>query len=504
MERYQDTTTPFQLSLIDRTAPTELAAEFTLPDYRAEIARLLLVRPTLTQPEIFVSALKAELSGTARYELLYVGADGALHGAELSEGYHFSLPLESMPAAGTVLVASCTADAAIGRVTGPRKLQIRTRIHTRLMGYGEKELAVQLQGETMRHREICRLCETLRVGRLLPVARESITLQEHVDAPDDVRIVSAQGGVLFSEVTALEECVRVQGELVATLLLCRDTDAIPYTVTRRIPFSCDLLAPDATPLCKARATAAITEMNATVEEGGVLLSPVLSLVAEVQSSEEQLICRDLFLPNATAEYRYTTEALFGAGDCINRHFSVSGEQALADAGLENAVLIDTRAEAEMNEKTADGAKITLSGNVKCHLVCLLGDEYAQRDVTFPFRVQFEEEALEVCANIDVASCRAVMLGDVLRVDSELSLSARGMTPMPTEVLSAVTLSPCIASNDEESGIELYYPAHKETLWDVAKRYGCAPERICEANGISNGCSPASPDSLAGHKHVLIP
>ncbi len=503
MERYQDANSLFQLSLTDRTTPTEITAEFSLPDYRAEISRLLLVRPTLTPPEIFVGAGKAELSGTARYEVLYTDANGALHGAELCDGYHFTLPLESMPGAGSVLAAYCTTDAAVGRVLGPRKLQVRTRIHTRLAGYGEKELHVQLQGETLRHGEICRLCETLTVGHLFPTARETVTLEDRVDAPDDVRVISAHGGVLFSEVATGDECVHLQGELVATLLLCRDTDAIPYTISRRIPFSHDLLCPDATPLCEARATGTVGEMNITVEEDGVHLSPTLVLCAEVQSSQEQFICRDLFLPQATAEYRYATEPLFCAGHCTNRHFSVSGECSLVDEGLENAVVIDALAETEISEKTADGAKISLSGDVKCHLVCRLGEEYAQRDVSFPFRVQLEDSALDLYTTLDVPVCRAVIAGEVLRVDTELALSSRGATPCPTEVLSAVTLLPSVG-DERDGGIEIYYPAHKETLWDVAKRYGCPPDAICEANGISTTDSPAAPDSLAGHKHVLIP
>ena len=503
MERYQDQNTLFQLAQSDRTTPAEITVDFSLPDYRAMISRLLLVRPTLTPPEIFVGAGKAELSGMARYEVLYTDADDALHGVELCEGYHLTLPIESMPPAGSVLVADCTTDAAVGRVIGPRKLQIRTRIHTRLMGYSDKELGVQLQGESARQHEICRLCETLNVGRLLPTVRETITLEDRLDAPDDVRVISAHAGVLPGEVSTGEECTHVQGELIATLLLCRDGDAVPYTATRRIPFSHDLLVPDATPACEARVMGTVSEMNVTVEENGIRLAPTLVLCAEIQQHEEQLVCRDLFLPSASAEYRFATEPLFCAGRCANRHFSVSGERELSLDGLENAVILDTLAEAEISEKTADGTKISLSGDVRCHLICRVGDEFLVRDVSFPFRVQMEEEALDVCASVDVPLCRAVIAGDVLRLDAELSVSSRGMTPRPTEVLTAVTLMPYVG-DEREDGIEVYYPAYGETLWDVAKRYGCAPDRICEANGISNADSPAAPDSLSGKKHVLIP
>lgn len=501
MERYQDANGLFQLLTMDRTLPTELVSEFSLPDYRSEISRLLSVRPTLTPPEIFVGGGKAELSGTACYEVLYVGPDGSLFGTEEHEGYHFTLPLDALPEAGAVLTANCSADAVVARVTGPRKLQIRTRIHTRLMGYGEKALTVESEGEERRAGEICRLCDTVKAGRLFPQVRESITLTDSTDTPEDTRIISARGSVLASEVSAGDECIHVRGELLSTLLLCRESDGVPYTQTRRIPFSHDLLCPDATPDHRARAVGTVCEMNVTVEENALHLSPTLLLCGEVQCEEELVVCRDLFLPSATAECRFTNEPLFRAGHCANRHFSVSGERSLAELGLENAAIIDAFADAETCEKTADGARITLSGNLSCHLLCRMGDEYVQKDAVYPFRVSFEDDALDVCATLTVPVCRPVLSGETLRVDAELALSSRGQTPTPTEVLSAATFSP--APEKEHYGMELYYPASGETLWDVAKHYGISPEALSAANGMDPD-TPAAPDSLAGRKFVLIP
>lgn len=501
MERYQDTNGLFQLLVTDRTLPTEITAEFTLPDYRAEISRLLSVRPTLTPPEIFVGGGKAELSGTACYEILYVGADGALFGSEEREGYHFTLPLESIPEAGAILTALCSADAVVGRVTGPRKLQIRMRIHTRLMGYAEKELHVMTEGEETRQGETCRLCSTVTAGRLYPEVRESISLSDSMDTPEDTRIIAARGSVLTSEVSAGEECIHVRGDLIATLLLCRESEGAPYTVTRRIPFSHELTAPDASSEQRARVTCTVCEMNASIEDGALQLAPTLLLCGEAQGEEELVICRDVFLPNATANCQHTNEPLFRAGHCTNRHFSVSSERTLADLGLENATVIDATAEAEIGEKTADGTRISISGNLSCHLLCRMGDEYVQKDALYPFRVCFEDDALDLCGGICVPVCRPNISGDTLRVDAELSLTSRGQTPCPTEVLSSVTFTP--AAVRPHYGMELYYPAAGETLWNVSKRYGVNPEAIANANGIS-GDSPAAPESLAGRHFLLIP
>ena len=46
MEQNEDLRGRIQPEMMDRTQPLEIAAEFTLPDYRSEISRLLWVRPT--------------------------------------------------------------------------------------------------------------------------------------------------------------------------------------------------------------------------------------------------------------------------------------------------------------------------------------------------------------------------------------------------------------------------------------------------------------------------
>ena len=71
MEQNEDLRGRIQPEMMDRTQPLEIAAEFTLPDYRSEISRLLWVRPTLLPPERFIGGGKAEFSAPVLFEVLF-------------------------------------------------------------------------------------------------------------------------------------------------------------------------------------------------------------------------------------------------------------------------------------------------------------------------------------------------------------------------------------------------------------------------------------------------
>lgn len=503
MEQYQDKNSIAQLPVLDRTQGAELAAEFVLPDYRSEISRLLLVRPTITPPEIFLGARGADLTGTVRYEVLYVGPDGRLRGVELTDGYRVTVPVEHSAEGTPLLLADVTPDAVVGRVTGPRKLSLRTRIHTRLQGYCEKELAARMTSSKENAACVCRLCDVRENGRIACAERETLALTDSMECGEDVSVISARGCVFLPDVNAGNGVLLCRGELLVTLLLCREEDGIPYTVLRRIPFSTELQAPSVAPDHAALATGSVSELHADVEGGLLSITATVLLVGEAQCEESVLLCRDAFLPGHTAERRYAESSLWRTGACGNRHLSLSESRDLTSLGLYgDEEIIDAAAEAEIAEKVADGARFSLSGDLKCHLLYRRGEEYGVADAALPFRLTLEDMGRDACIRACVPTCRVTATGDTLRVDAELQLEMRSATPAPTESLSEVEFTPA-ASTSSQDALEIYYPASHETLWDVAKRYGRAPAELAEANGL-DADAPAAPESLGGKAFLLIP
>ncbi|MBE6630343.1 MAG: hypothetical protein E7624_05780 [Ruminococcaceae bacterium] len=504
MEQNKGKASRIQVETMDKTFPLEVTAEFVLPDYYSEISRLLWVRPTFLPPERFMGGGKAEFSGRVIYEVLYTGPDGALYGTSPEEGYAFSIPLEGFAdMEGAQVFAAPVIDAVISRVTGPRKLSVRCRLHARGYGYAEKETEPRFTGID-EQAQLCRLGDTVCAGRVIGEGREEAELSDCIKTAENVRLICARGSVFLPEAVAASDEVRCRGELLLTLLLCREgeEDAVPFTLTQRIPFEKAIPLEGVCPHHHVCATGTVGKIDATVQEGEIAVCAQLALCAMAQCEEETVICRDVFLPGADAECRFTRQAVWQDGGCCNRNFSISAQSPLGDLGFgEDCEILDCVAEAEIAEKCQDGARFSLSGKLQCHLLCHRAGELCAQDAALPFRLFLESGGEKMDVDCRVASCRATISAGKLRADAELQLALRDERHTAVEMLREASFTP--RESTPRAAIELYYPAPGERLWDVAKRYGIPPQVLGDANAL-DADAPAADDSLGGKKFLIIP
>lgn len=488
-----------QLEVLHRQLPLEVSAEFTLPDYRSEISRLLWVRPTVLPPEPLLGGGKADFSGCVRFCALYAGPDGALYAAEEEEGYTFSLPVEGLGADELSFATEVVADGITCRVAGPRKLSVRCRMHAAVRGYADKRLCMPEQAEG-----VCRLCELQDCARVFPGGRESISFTDTVEAEGEVRVISVRGTAFLPEVEPAHDEIRCRGELHLVLLLCREGENTQkiYTVTRHLPFEGCVPAFGITPDCRARALATLGEISATVEAGHILLDGTLTLSAEGATEEPVLLCRDAFLPGSHAEYHFCEETLHRVTACQNRHFSVGGTCPMAQSKLPpEAEILDHVADAEVKERACDGNKLILNGTLCLHVLYQNAGELGICDMSLPWHAVCEgSERAEL--TVSVATCRLTRTEDCLRADAELQLSLLDLSPLAVRVLTQAKFTP-VACDMTPKDPEVYFPAERETLWDVAKRYARTPEALAIANALTPS-TPNAPDSLGGKRFLLIP
>ena len=503
MERNEVQNARAEIEFLNKTLPLETSAEIVLPDYRSEISRLLWVRPTLLPPGKFIGGGKADFSGTCCYDVLYVGPDGALYSARGEDSYSFSLPLEED---GDVeLAAQVVPDAVISRVTGPRKLSVRCRMHARVKGVGSKSLSVHAVGAGNAE-DMLTLCDASESGRLFVGEGDSITLEDSFlpEGGEDLRVISSRGEVFFSDVSALPDAVRCRGEVILTLLVCHDNEehGLPYTVTRKIPFEHEIALSGLPGDARARAQGGVSELSVSVEDGAVMTRMQLGLWAQGICNESVVLCRDAFLPGRDAECRFDEVPLWQAGACANRHFSVSGELPIASIGLPvGAAVIDATADAEVGDLQNEHGHIAFSGNLRCHVLYMREGEFGVCEASLPWRTTCEGEGERIEAQASVPICRVSTVRDAVRIDAEVAISLCCTHSASERVLleaSFVPIAP-IARAD----LEICYPAAGDNLWEVGKRYGISPDQIADANGIS-GEMPGSTASLSGVKYLLIP
>mgnify|MGYP005975203943 FL=1 len=507
MQQNEEKNCRVQEMFLQKTQPFEVTSEFVLPDYRSEISRLLWVRPVFSAPVRFQGGGKADLSGAVRYEVLYTGPDGKCYGVELEDGYAFSVPME-LPAgfentAGILISAEICPDTVVSRVTAPRKLSVRCRMHADVRAFGEKNLAPRVEGAEAENAE--NLCRAIDCGRYFGSGAETLELTGELipDIAGDIRVISAHGEVFLPDAVAMGGAVRCRGEAEITVLCTDDSDgATPIALTLGMPIEAEIPFDGVLPDCHARATGTVTRLTTAVEDGRITVNAGVSLSSEAQGSEPAVVWRDLFVPGYQAEFRFAEETLFTAAGCANRNFSVNEEAAKKDLGMpEDAEILDAFCGAELRERNADGNKGTvLNGELCCHMLYAANGEYGVAELRAPLRTTWEERTDDMIYNVSVPKCRVRTESGRVLLHAEAAISARGTGEVHTQVLSGVQLTEKEAA--EQRDPELFYPAPGETLFGVGKRYGISPARLAEQNGISAD-DPGSPESLSGVRFLLI-
>lgn len=507
MEQNEERNCRAQENFMQKTQPFEVVSEFALPDYRSEISRLLWVRPVFSAPMRYLGGGKADFSGAVRYEILYAGPDGKLYGVDLEDGYAFSTPME-LPAGfenaeGIEAVATIFPDTVVSRVTAPRKLSVRCRMHSDVRGYGVKSLVPRFEGKAPDGEE--KLCTAVDCGRYFGNGTEALELSGEVypEGSEEIRVISARGEVFLPEATVADGAVHCRGEAGITLLCTAEgEDAVPFTLSLSLPLEGDVPLDGILSDCRARATGTVGNITTAVEPGKITVTAGVMLFAEAQGAEPVVVYRDLFVPGSRAECRFGEETLFRAGFCGNRNFSVNEECAKKDISMpEDAQILDAFATAEFRDRTSEGKNTALSGEICCHILYLTGAECGATEMRVPIRTVVEDgsEDMVVCAC--VPKCRVRAEHDRVLLGAEVALSARGASPERARVLSEVRLSE--EEPTERGDLELYYPAAGESLFDVGKRYGIAPAKIAQVNGLSTE-DPGGAESLAGARYLLIP
>ncbi len=514
MNRYEKeglNTIRIQSPMGDRQIVTELAEDFSLPDYQPEIKRLLRVKATVSPADKYIGAGSAECSGTVDYCILYSGNDGGLYCTNQTGEYRFTAPVE-LPAdfeigEGFLCDVESVPEMTSGRVVAPRKLSVKCRLRSRMRLYGTRLLGENVgDGE-----DVQRLHGQTACARVFLGAGEPIALGDEIlcDAKDrNVRVICAEGQVFVTEAAAGSGSVNCRGELCLKLLCCHD-DAeepeLPYSVLRRIPFGQQVPAEGVEVNCDCCARGTCTDIRITVEEGRILCEASVSLQVRAQRNEDIAYTRDLYSTGRECETAYTTVALQQALRCVNGNFSLNTAIPLEEAGIRPGLAVaDISGTAAVTGLEADRGKYFLTG--KCRFLVILSDngELSAQEFEAPFRYETDggkEAPTDSDITVELISCKAKIDGERIGVDAELAVAAaiRGQSRI-------CTVSEASFGGEWKAAGAVYtvcYPARDDTLWSVARRYHCPVSDLVARNSLASAPAADSPDSLAGVRFLLV-
>lgn len=495
-----------QAPLVDRVVMTDLACDFSLPDYRPEIKRLLRVRACVMPIDCYVGAGSAEMSGRVEYSILYAGGDGGLYCVTHGEDFSFSVPMEMTSdfeiGNGLVCDIDSVPELASGRVAAPRKLSLKCRVRSRVRILGTRVLSEGL-GNMDGAERLCgtALCGSHFVGKSEPLQLGDEILYEG----SDLRVISAEGQVFVSEATAGSGVVNCRGEVALKLLCVHEGGSeAPFLQVRRLPFSQSVPTDGAEVNCDACARGVCSEIGVTVEEGRLVCEVSAVLQTRAQRNETAEFVRDLYSTAFECTPKYIDAVLPRALRCINGNFSLNQMLTMEEAGIRSGFgVVDLSIQPTVQELVCERGKCVLSGRCRCHAVLSDGEDFGMQEFELPFRYETDggDAVTDYDCSVEVVSCRARMDGERIGIDAELSVSLITRGEEHFRLISDVALGDAVSRTG--AFCTVCYPSREDTLWSVAKRYHRSVSSIADANALAGAPAADARESLAGVHYLLV-
>ena len=504
-----DTSAYMQVPLGEKNVVTEISGDFTLPDYQPEIKRLLRVSASILPPSKYVGDSEAELAGGIDYYVLYTGSDNQVYCAPLSSEYKISVPMDK----NELSLVNMTADAEIipesisGRVTSPRKLNIKCRLKCKARMYGDMPIDKSyaslggenqiLLGRSDVSRRIFAQSEMMRLGDEMILS----------GTDGELRVISADGRVLVNETAAANGAVNCKGELYLKMLMCKEPDGEPYTNIRRLPFNQTVNVEGADSNCELNAKGSVCEMNISVEDTRIGIDVGVILEMSVCKNENVTYVKDAYSTGRETECVYRAVPYLDGGRAFNSNFTQSDSQTLGEAGLSpEHKIVDVTGYAYPESATLEGDKWIFTGKTKFALLTEKDGEYSNTEIEMPYRYSVdskhgEEDDAYANATAEIINARARLDGERVGIDAEVMMRCIISSKKSAQMLDSVSFGE--ESERSRGEYVVCYPSPSDNLWSVAKRYGTTVATLIATNKLTPTATPDGKETLAGVHYLIV-
>ena len=504
-----DTSAYMQVPIGEKSVVTEISGDFTLPDYQPEIKRLLCVSASILPYSKHVGDSEAELVGGIDYYALYTGSDNQVYCAPLSSEYKISVPMEKneLSLVNILADAEIIPDSVSGRVTSPRKLNIKCRLKSFARMYGDMPIDKSLSSLAGENQVLLGRSETTR--RIFAQSELARLNDEMIlgSADGEVRVINASCHALVNECVVAKGAVSTKGEVYLKLLMCKEPDGKPYCVTRRIPFSEVVSVEGAESGCEASAKGSVCEMEISVEDSRIGIDLGLMLDVSVCKNECVTYVKDVYSTSRATDCVYRSIPYLDNGRAFNSNFTQSDSMTLESVGLSpDHKVIDVNGYAHPESPVLEGDRWLFTGKTRFTVLAERDGEYTSIDIEMPYRYMldakhFDADKMYAYATPEVISARARLDGERIGIDAEVMMRCLISSKKSAQMLESVSFGDEIEKRRGEYVI--CYPTAQDSLWSVAKKYSTTVSRLASTNKLTPSDTPDGVETLNGVRYLVV-
>ena len=485
-----------QMPICDKHLQSDLSSDFTLPDYKSEIRRLLCVKArTIVPSEYFLNA-NAQLECDVNYNILYLGADGELYSLDLCDRCAFKLPLDfgshAVNPDEITILSEAKVENVNAKVLGPRKLNLKSKVSLHALCLTPEFYNPNIVGS---HNKggIETLILTTPIANIKKCASEPEIISDLITldkAGENTRVIDMQSSVSISECSASSGQINVRGEVIMKVLYCNDLqNSIPISHTRKIPFTKAIECDGVNNTYECSCFGATTEPQIEVTDDGISIGCALNIYARAQKNDEVYYIADAYSTEKEGVPSYMDVKLLSSLRSSNGNLTQNEVVSLENLSISSdSKIIDVCANINTDEVCLEHNHISIKGKCNYQIIYYLDGEYACKDYSAPFKYEIDcKNNKNTCkdikwwAQVGVSSTKARMDHEKIFIDSELGFDIFALEEGNINLISELILGQ--TRNEKDGELLLCYPERDATLWNVAKQYGKPLSKIKKRNSI---------------------
>lgn len=489
------------------SAEQPIDIEFTLPDYYADISKILKCCSVARISSKSINGSTLSVEGAVTVTLIYCGVDNCISSYEYK--YPFSKTFDSgINTEGTVLEAKSKCEYINCRAVTGRKVDIHgaAGIYVTLTRRKVTDVISDIDDTTV---ELLRgnIPATVPMG----CADKYLLIDEEIElgtAQPDVRCLIRYGSnVTVTDNKILAGKSVVKGELAVNILYSSEKGDL-QTVKTVIPFSQFIEIDGLTDECNCDTHICVADLDikprisATGQSRSFLLSAKLLITSECCCNNEIGVILDAYSRKYRTDINKNNVSFGNICENINDTFNCKKNIQITENSVASVsdIWCDTKIEnVSFCEKT-----LTVNGKVITYIIAQNDDGlplFYENAIDFEYKHSLSSacDNFKCTPKISVAECSYTLPSAEsieIRVDLNINAAVYECTEIPLVTdLKINNSQPC--KNSESSAMTVYFAETGEHVWNIARKYFAPLEEIKLINDIEE-------DVLTSDKVLLVP
>lgn len=481
--------------------------EFSLPDYCPEIEKILKCFSTVAVLQKTVFENSADIGGQISVSLLYENSDNEICTFNYVSPFTKHIDLKGADEGDDLIVLVRPAYINT-KATAPRKIEIHGSCMMSIKAYRITKTKVIC---SIDEDYICQKKADIDYSMPLKFIEKNIYVEDDINIgqnrPSIAKILKTDVTPTVRELKQVGNKLIIKGQIKLELLYLPVGQNTPISLTESCEFSqvaetdCALEAAK----CIASAKVLTTDFRTKTAIDGdtriIAFEIKLAVTVKCFENKNLSVVTDAFACKCPAEI-FTEEVMLQKYiEPLSENFVLKKNLDFSDGQLTE--VYDVFCDANIDYHSIENSTMTAKGVVTIFILGRNAEHEAvfiERNVDFEYQYDFEGIPEDIVFEPDIKIIAVNFskgMGNDVDVAVELNICGDVFVNVPITALIDIKCDLENAKSDDEQIAAVIYFASKETVWDIAKRYGTSADLICKLNDLEN-C-----DSIC-NKKILIP